>query len=119
MKAGILGDLRRFGLDALVGLAIFSVLAVFLLGGEAPRELPQVSSVLSIEAYAADSHLTVPRTNPLKSQPRFEAKPFRFTDVWTALSVMAVAFAMLYAFNLALFRRFAENHARNRGRRRL
>lgn len=117
MKAGILGDLRRFGLDALVGLAIFSVLAVFLLGGEPPRDLPQVSEVLSIQAKAADNHPSGAAVDPLGSHPKSDAKPFHFTDGWTALSVMGVAFAMLYAFNLALFRRLAENQVRIRRRR--
>ncbi|MBU2581215.1 MAG: hypothetical protein KJ622_05825 [Alphaproteobacteria bacterium] len=112
MQAGILGDLRRFGLDVLVGLAIFSVLAMLLLGGEPPRDLPQVSEVLSIKANAADYRFTGGLGKPELSPMAAETKPFRFTDGWSALSVMAAMFALIYAFNLALFRRFAQSQAR-------
>lgn len=117
METGIFGDLRRFGFDILVGLAIFSLLAVFLLGGQAPRDLPQVSQVLSIDANAADYYLKSPLVNGTLTARQDEPKPFRFTNGWTALSVMAVMFAMLYAFNLALFRRFAQGQSVARRRR--
>lgn len=114
IEAGVLGDFRRFGLDVLVGLAIFSLLAMFLLEGEAPRDLTNVSQVLSIHANAAEYHADGPLVNANLTAP---AKSFRFTDGWTALSVMAVMFAMLYAFNLALYRRFARRQARVRAPR--
>lgn len=114
MKAGILGDLRRFGLDILVGLAIFSVIAMLVLDGEAPRQFPQVTSVLSLNANAAE-YLALPAEPPVAPVGlAAEAKPFRFTDGWTALSAIAVMFAMLYAFNLALFRHLCRNHLLSR-----
>ncbi len=117
MEVGILGDLRRFGLDVLVGLAIFSLLAMFLLNGEAPRDLSHVSQVLSINANAAEHHLNAPLVNAATSTIQSKTKPFRFTDGWTALSVLAVMFAMLYAFNLALYRRLVQHQARARRHR--
>ncbi|KUO63862.1 MAG: hypothetical protein APF80_00550 [Alphaproteobacteria bacterium BRH_c36] len=128
METGILGDLRRFGLDILVGLAIYSLLAVLLLDGQAPRNLPEVGQVLSINANAADysagksqfysgkSPLAM-RSTPAPQAPQNDVNPFRFTHGWTALSVMAIVFAMLYAFNLALFRRLWQGQALVRRRR--
>ncbi len=122
MNAGILGDLWRFTFDVLVGLGVFTLIAVLVLDGEVPRQLPEVTGVLSIDANAAE-------TARLESQPRILnqnathkstqialSSALRFTGGWTALSVMAVMFAMLYAFNLALFRRFSQKLALSRRR---
>lgn len=117
MMAETRGDLTKFFRDVLVGLAIFCSLAVFLLGGEPPRDLPPVAHVLSIEANAADYYPITPLQAHVLDGPHSDAKPFRFTDGWTALSAMAIMFAMLYAFNLALFRRFAQRQARVNRRR--
>ncbi|MBU1211078.1 MAG: hypothetical protein KJ587_07380 [Alphaproteobacteria bacterium] len=117
MDTGILGDPRRFGLDILVGLAIYSLLAVLLLDGQAPRNLPEVGQVLSINANAADYYANSPLAVASATAPQDDAKPFRFTHGWTALCVMASVFAMLYAFNLALFRRLSQGQALVRRRR--
>jgi hypothetical protein len=115
MKAGILGNLSRFGLDFLIGLAIFSVIAMLVLDGEAPRQLPPVTHVLSINANAAD--YSQPAGHALTVGTPSDPTAFRFTHAWTALAVIAVMFAMLYAFNLALYRRLCRDTllARRRG----
>ncbi|MCH9807023.1 MAG: hypothetical protein K0U74_04765 [Alphaproteobacteria bacterium] len=118
MNAGILGDLRRFGRDILIGLGLFAAIAVLILDGQIPAALPQVSSVLSIDANAAD--YTLPPYGPelvAKSASAAESNAFRFTGGWTAISLMAGMFALLYAFNLALFRRYyAHQHQARRNR---
>lgn len=122
MKAGILGDLRRFTFDVLVGLGVFALIAVLVLDGEVPRQLPEVADVLSFDANAAETaHLNdqqsaVKQNTTHKSTQVALSSALRFTGGWTALSVMAVMFAMLYAFNLALFRRFSQKLALSRRR---
>ena len=122
MKAGILGDLRRFTFDVLVGLGVFALIAVLVLDGEVPRQLPEVAGVLSLDANAAETaHLNgqpsaVSQKATHKSTQVALSSALRFTGGWTALSVMAVMFAMLYAFNLALFRRFSQKLALSRRR---
>ncbi len=123
MNAGILGDLRRFTFDVLVGLGVFAMIAVLVLDGEVPRQLPEVTAVLSIDANAAETAhpqsqpQTAAQKNTHKSAQAALSSALRFTGGWTALSVMAVMFAMLYAFNLALFRRFSQKLALSRRRR--
>lgn len=123
MKAGILGDLRRFGFDVLVGFGIFALIAVLILDGKVPRQLPEVSVVLSTDAHAAEAarlHGQTSHSVPLASSKSTRAalsNAFRFTGGWTALAVMSAMFAMLYAFNLALFRRFSRSVALSRRRR--
>ncbi len=122
MKAGILGDLRRFTFDVLVGLGVFALIAVLVLDGEVPRQLPEVTDVLSIDANAAETASldgqpnSTSQKNTHKSAQAALSSALRFTGGWTALSVMAVMFAMLYAFNLALFRRFSQKLALSRRR---
>ena len=122
MKVGILGDLRRFTFDVLVGLGVFALIAVLVLDGEVPRQLPEVAGVLSMGANAAETTYldgqpsAVSQNTTHKSTQVALSSALRFTGGWTALSVMAVMFAMLYAFNLALFRRFSQKLVLSRRR---
>ena len=122
MKVGILGDLRRFTFDVIVCLGVFALIAVLVLDGEVPRQLPEVAGVLSMGANAAETTYldgqpsAVSQNTTHKSTQVALSSALRFTGGWTALSVMAVMFAMLYAFNLALFRRFSQKLVLSRRR---
>ncbi|MEQ8825893.1 MAG: hypothetical protein RIC14_16125 [Filomicrobium sp.] len=106
-------EIQRMARDFLVGLAVFSAVAFFILDGRGPNDLPNhFTGALSIDANAAEpsrdpstSWLPDPGITAKAAEPA-EADTFRNTHGWTALAVMAMMFAMLYAFNLALFRRF-------------
>jgi hypothetical protein len=107
MHAGILGDLKRFATDVLVGICIFGLTAIFVLDGQIPASLPKVATVLSIDANAAEHAYSGygPQILP-KSAIAADSNAFRFTGGWTAIILMASMFSLLYAFNLALFRRY-------------
>lgn len=118
MNAGVLGDLRRFIKDVAVGLCVFAMIAVFILDGQMPANLPQVSSVLSMDAYATEYVYMPygPQIQP-KAAIAADSQAFRNTGGWTAISLMAGMFALLYAFNLALFRRYSAQTLRARRHR--
>lgn len=98
MKAGILGDVRLVLRDLIVGLALFAGIAMLVLGGEMPSDLTGMGHVLSAPVNAAEMAAATPLADTSE-------KTFRFGGS-SALVAMAVMFATLYAFNLALFRRF-------------
>lgn len=104
MNPGVPFDLKRLTRDFAVGLIIFTVVAMLLLGGELPPELPSLSSnVHAAEWLAQDAG-------------QANQAAFRFTAGWSALAVMAVMFATLYAFNVALFRRLQQKQVLARKR---
>ncbi len=104
MNAKPLGDFRYVARDLLVGFLMFSTIALFLLGGELPGE-----ALLSMRVNAAE----------FATQAGTGAAPSSFHEGggWTALAAMAVMFATLYAFNLALLRRYRRSTSLARSRR--
>ena len=109
MKTDIERDLRSFAWDATVGLALFTVFALLLLGGELPPEIPRVANALSIHVEAAEAGTA--------AKGLAGAKSFQFNGGWPALVAMGVMFAALYAFNLALLRRLRRRQVVARRRR--
>lgn len=109
-------DFKRAARDFLVGLGIFAAVAFFVLDGKVPENLPNgFTGALSIDANAAE--YSARPTDPAAEKPVIAAKAakpesgtaFKNTNGWTALTVMAIMFAMLYAFDLALLRRWAQS----------
>lgn len=118
MKPNLSKDLKRAGLDFLVGLGLFAAIAFFVLDGKVPEDLPNnFVGALSIDANAAEySGHPISAWSEKPVIAAKAAKPesgttFRNTSGWTALIVMAIMFAMLYAFDIALLRRWAQSQS--------
>jgi hypothetical protein len=102
----------RFVADALVGLTVFSVATIAVLGPLAAAQMVQIDGIFT----AAPVSLTMGAANGF-SQSSFMGVPLAVrnwsgtNDPQTIVMILAGAFSLLFALNLAFVRHVRQAHA--------
>ncbi len=119
---GVPGLVRQISFDALMGLAIFALVAGLVSQQEAKAAPPVASDLLSISVNAADlvaeprsarsvveAAAIVKAAVPMPQAASGAA--FRLTDRTTAMVLLAIVFTIVFAANLTLFRQYSRRFA--------